>query len=71
MTEDDIREYFNKYGKVLEIEFPFDKTKNQRRGFCFVTFEKEQVSRMSRFVMNELQNCNVMNRGDRLTGSKN
>lgn len=22
---------------------PFDKTKNQRKGFCFITFESEQV----------------------------
>lgn len=22
---------------------PYDKTKNQRKGFCFITFESEQV----------------------------
>lgn len=22
---------------------PFDKTKNQRKGFCFITFDSEQV----------------------------
>lgn len=22
---------------------PFDKSKNQRKGFCFITFESEQV----------------------------
>lgn len=25
------------------MEMPFDKTKNQRKGFCFITFESEQV----------------------------
>lgn len=29
--------------QVIEIEMPFDKTKNQRKGFCFITFESEQV----------------------------
>jgi len=39
--EADIRAYFEKYGKVENIELPFDKVKNQRRQFCFVTFETE------------------------------
>lgn len=25
------------------MELPFDKTKNQRKAFCFITFESEQV----------------------------
>lgn len=29
--------------QIIEIEMPFDKTKNQRKGFCFITFESEQV----------------------------
>jgi hypothetical protein len=29
--------------QVVEIEMPIDKTKNQRKGFCFVTFDNEQV----------------------------
>lgn len=29
--------------QIIEMETPFDKTKNQRKGFCFITFESEQV----------------------------
>lgn len=29
--------------QIVEMEMPFDKTKNQRKGFCFITFESEQV----------------------------
>jgi len=43
MPEADIREYFGQYGKIEEVELPFDKIKNQRRGFCFITFETEEM----------------------------
>jgi RNA recognition motif-containing protein len=29
--------------QIVEVEMPFDKTKNQRKGFCFITFESEPV----------------------------
>jgi len=29
--------------QIVEMEMPFDKTKNQRKGFCFITFESEQM----------------------------
>lgn len=43
VPEADIRSYFEKFGKIEEIELPFDKQKNQRRQFCFITFESEEV----------------------------
>uniref|UniRef100_V5G5W9 RNA-binding protein squid n=1 Tax=Anoplophora glabripennis TaxID=217634 RepID=V5G5W9_ANOGL len=43
LTDDDIKSYFGQYGTIIEVEMPFDKTKNQRKGFCFITFESEQV----------------------------
>jgi len=43
LTDEDIEEYFKQYGTIIEIEMPFDKQKNQRKGFCFITFESEQV----------------------------
>ncbi|XP_065157711.1 RNA-binding protein squid isoform X3 [Atheta coriaria] len=43
LTDDDIRNYFTQFGTIVEVEMPFDKTKNQRKGFCFITFESEQV----------------------------
>nr|CAI5850468.1 unnamed protein product [Callosobruchus analis] len=43
LTDDDIKGYFQQFGQIIEVEMPFDKTKNQRKGFCFITFESEQV----------------------------
>lgn len=43
LSDDDIKNYFSQYGTIVEVEMPFDKTKNQRKGFCFITFESEQV----------------------------
>jgi len=43
VPESDIREYFKQFGKIEEIDLPFDKQKNQRRAFCFITFESEEV----------------------------
>lgn len=43
LSDDDIKNYFANYGTIVEVEMPFDKTKNQRKGFCFITFESEQV----------------------------
>jgi len=45
--EADIKAYFEKYGKVESVELPFDKVKNQRRQFCFVTFETEDACEAS------------------------
>lgn len=43
LSDDDIKNFFAQYGTIVEVEMPFDKTKNQRKGFCFITFESEQV----------------------------
>jgi hypothetical protein len=29
--------------QVVETEMPIDKVKNQRKGFCFITFDNEQI----------------------------
>lgn len=41
VPEDQIREHFGKFGKIAELEMPFDKLRNQRKGFCFVTYDHE------------------------------
>ncbi|XP_019871255.2 RNA-binding protein squid [Aethina tumida] len=41
MSEDEIKEHFGQFGKVIKAEFPIDKTKNQRKAFCFITFESD------------------------------
>uniref|UniRef100_A0A0K8S951 RRM domain-containing protein n=2 Tax=Lygus hesperus TaxID=30085 RepID=A0A0K8S951_LYGHE len=43
LSDDDIKSYFAQYGTIVEVEMPYDKSKNQRKGFCFITFESEQV----------------------------
>ncbi|XP_012223253.1 RNA-binding protein squid isoform X5 [Linepithema humile] len=43
LSDDDIKSFFSQFGTIVEVEMPFDKTKNQRKGFCFITFESEQV----------------------------
>lgn len=59
IPEERVREYFSRFGKVTdlgifnilttcfeqieEIDLPFDKQKQQRRAFCFITFESEEV----------------------------
>lgn len=43
LTDDDIKNYFAQYGTIVQMEMPYDKSKNQRKGFCFITFESEQI----------------------------
>lgn len=44
LTEEQIREYFSRYGKVDGIELPKDRLNQRRREFCFVIFETEDVA---------------------------
>jgi len=43
ITDDEIKEFFGKFGTIIEVEMPFDKVKNARKGFCFITYEQEAV----------------------------
>ena len=43
ITDEDIKNYFGQYGTIVEVQAPFDKTKNQRRSYCFVTFDSKEV----------------------------
>ncbi|XP_024867421.1 RNA-binding protein squid-like isoform X2 [Temnothorax curvispinosus] len=43
ITDDDIKNYFGQYGTIVELQAPFDKVKNQRKGFCFITFDSKEV----------------------------
>lgn len=43
ISDDEIKAYFGQFGNIVEIEMPFDKQKNQRKAFCFITFDSEQV----------------------------
>ena len=39
-----IRDYFGKFGNIVEFSHPYDKKKNQKKGFCFITFDKPDVA---------------------------
>ncbi|XP_014233962.1 RNA-binding protein squid-like isoform X1 [Trichogramma pretiosum] len=43
ISDEDIKNYFGQYGTIVEVQAPFDKTKNQRRSYCFVTFDSKEV----------------------------
>ncbi|KAK3762151.1 hypothetical protein RRG08_024960 [Elysia crispata] len=40
ITEDEVRAYFETFGPIEKLDLPYDKTKEQRRAFCFVEFKK-------------------------------
>lgn len=46
MTETDLRTYFNRFGKIMEVIIMYDQEKKKSRGFGFLSFEdKESVDR--------------------------
>ncbi|XP_045028116.1 heterogeneous nuclear ribonucleoprotein A1 isoform X2 [Daphnia magna] len=42
-TVDDVKNYFEQFGRVEDAMLMFDKQTNRHRGFAFVTFESEDV----------------------------
>jgi len=45
LSDDEIKEFFAQYGSISQVEQPFDKIKNERKNFCFITFEKEEIAK--------------------------
>ncbi|XP_076337497.1 uncharacterized protein LOC143239828 isoform X1 [Tachypleus tridentatus] len=41
-TETMLREFFSKYGKVMEVVIMYDQERKKSRGFGFLSFEKEE-----------------------------
>lgn len=40
--DEDLREYFNSFGKVADVQLMYDRNTNRHRGFGFVSFESEK-----------------------------
>jgi len=55
LTDKDIIDYFKRYTHDVQAEMPFDKVKNQRKSFCFVTIENleavTEILRLPRHVI--------------------
>lgn len=57
VSEDDIRNYFSEFGTVTEVIRPIDKMKNNEpKNFCFITFEKDRISK--KMIMQGTANIN-------------
>lgn len=45
ITDEEVKEFFAGYGTITNVEQPFDKQKNERKTFCFITFDKEEPAK--------------------------
>jgi len=45
LSDEDIKTHFTQFGSIAVVEQPFDKSKNERKNFCFITFEKEEAAK--------------------------
>jgi squid len=45
ITEEDLKDFFIAYGPIASLEQPVDKTKNERKNFCFITYEREDSAK--------------------------
>jgi len=43
-SEQELRTHFEQYGRVDEIEWPFDKFQSKKKNFAFVVFEDEEAA---------------------------
>ncbi|KAL1453941.1 hypothetical protein WDU94_010242 [Cyamophila willieti] len=43
VTETDLRTFFNRYGKVMEVVIMYDQEKKKSRGFGFLSFEDDEA----------------------------
>ena len=60
LTDEQIRTHFEQYGTILEFEMPFDKVKKQRKGFGFITFEREETMKdLLKKGKEKIEDCEV------------
>ncbi|XP_060527265.1 heterogeneous nuclear ribonucleoprotein 27C isoform X2 [Cylas formicarius] len=56
VTETDLRSYFTRFGKVMEVVIMYDQEKKKSRGFGFLSFEDEEA--VDRCVSEHFVNLN-------------
>ncbi|XP_063233663.1 heterogeneous nuclear ribonucleoprotein 27C isoform X35 [Bacillus rossius redtenbacheri] len=56
VTETDLRQYFNRFGKVMEVVIMYDQEKKKSRGFGFLSFESDEA--VERCVAEHFVNLN-------------
>ncbi|XP_071564012.1 heterogeneous nuclear ribonucleoprotein 27C isoform X5 [Temnothorax nylanderi] len=56
VTETDLRSYFTRFGKVMEVVIMYDQEKKKSRGFGFLSFEDEEA--VDRCVAEHFVNLN-------------
>lgn len=44
ISEQDVKDYFSQYGTITEFQQPFDKVKNIKKGFCFISFDDQNAA---------------------------
>lgn len=66
-TEDDLREVFAEYGKVVRISLPTDRETGRKRGFAFVEMEDEKTEDT---VISELDGAEWLGREIRVNKAK-
>merc|ERR1711988_1153127 len=45
LSDDDIKNHMATFCTIANIEQPFDKMKSERKNFCFITYEREDVAK--------------------------
>jgi len=62
LTDNDIKNYFKRYATLIKAEIPYDKNKNRRKGFCFLTFDSMQaVTEILKLPRHVIKGKQVMN----------
>jgi len=62
LTDDEIKDYFQRYALIVVAEMPYDKVKKQRKGFCFLIFDSIQaVNEILKLPRNVFKGKQVMN----------
>ena len=52
LHEDDLRQLFEQFGRVVSVHVPTDRDTGRKRGFAFVEMETQQAANQAIFGLN-------------------